>query len=106
MLLPAVAFAADRQSPEAAAPAQEAAAAQPAGAAAPAAAAAAAAAVAPQAKAKPVRICKGAELTGSRLSKGRVCKTREEWDRIARKSKDGTEELVRRALDGQSNTSP
>ena len=54
--------------------------------------------------AKPLRICKAAELTGSRVAKGRVCKTREQWDTIARKSREGTEEFVRQALDGQSST--
>ena len=54
----------------------------------------------PVVAAKPKRVCKAIEVTGSRLGKSRVCRTQEEWDEIARKSREDAEANVRRSLDG------
>ncbi len=46
------------------------------------------------------RVCRAITATGSRLGARRVCRTRAEWEDLARDSREGTDGVVRQNLSG------
>ena len=51
-------------------------------------------ATSPAAAADARKVCKSIKPTGSRTSTGRVCRTKQEWDRMAEESRSETNRFV------------